>query len=123
MKFDPLPWPGHPGVSRAMRTPSHIALLGNFPPRRCGIATYTEDSWLALRAQTPAPRVDVYAMDDGQVEGYGPDIDRLIPQDDVSAYHAAADAIDASGAQILWVQHEFGIFGGVAIFLHFRAVL
>jgi glycosyltransferase involved in cell wall biosynthesis len=112
MKFDPLPWPGHPAIARAVRTPSHIALLGNFPPRRCGLATYTEDSWLALKAQTPAPRVDVYAMDDGQVEGYGPDITRLIPQDDVAAYHAAADAIDASGAQILWVQHEFGIFGG-----------
>jgi glycosyltransferase involved in cell wall biosynthesis len=114
MKFDPLPWPGHPTIARAVRTPSHIALLGNFPPRRCGIATYTEDSWLALKAQTPAPRVDVYAMDDGQVDGYGPDITRLIPQDDVAAYHAAADAIDASGAQILWVQHEFGIFGGEA---------
>lgn len=112
MKFDPLPWPGHPTIARAVRTPSHIALLGNFPPRRCGLATYTHDSWLALKAHDPAPRVDVYAMDDGQVEGYGPDIDRLIPQDDVAAYHAAAAAIDASGAQILWVQHEFGIFGG-----------
>ncbi len=112
MKFDPLPWPGNPTIARAVRTPSHIALLGNFPPRRCGIATYTEDSWLALKAHTPAPRVDIYAMDDGQVEGYGHDITRLIPQDDVAAYHAAADAIDASGAQILWVQHEFGIFGG-----------
>jgi glycosyltransferase involved in cell wall biosynthesis len=112
MKFDPLPWPGHPSIARAVRAPSHVALLGNFPPRRCGLATYTHDSWLALKAHNPAPRVDVYAMDDGQVEGYGPDIDTLIPQDDVAAYHAAADAIDASGAQILWVQHEFGIFGG-----------
>ncbi len=114
MKFEPLPWPGHSTISRAMRAPTHIALLGNFPPRRCGLATYTHDSWLALKAHNPAPRVDVYAMDDGQVEGYGPDIDRLIPQEDVAAYHAAADAIDASGAQILWVQHEFGIFGGEA---------
>lgn len=114
MKFDPLPWPGHASIARAVRIPSHVALLGNFPPRRCGLATYTHDSWLSLRAHTPAPRVDVYAMDDGQVDGYGPDIDTLIPQDDVAAYHAAADAIDASGAQILWVQHEFGIFGGEA---------
>jgi glycosyltransferase involved in cell wall biosynthesis len=112
MKFDPLPWTGHSSITRAVRAPSHIALLGNFPPRRCGLATYTHDSWLALKGHPSAPRVDVYAMDDGQVEGYGPDIDTLIPQDDVAAYHAAADAIDASGAQILWVQHEFGIFGG-----------
>jgi glycosyltransferase involved in cell wall biosynthesis len=114
MKFDPLPWPGHLTVARATRVPSHVAILGNFPPRRCGLATYTEDSWLALKAHGAASQVDVYAMDDGQVEGYGPEITRLIPQDDVAAYHAAADAIDASGAQILWVQHEFGIFGGEA---------
>ena len=114
MKFNPLPWPGHPTVARAMRAPSHVAILGNFPPRRCGLATYTEDSWLALKAHGATSQVDVYAMDDGQVDGYGPEITRLIPQDDVAAYHAAADAIDASGAQILWVQHEFGIFGGEA---------
>jgi glycosyltransferase involved in cell wall biosynthesis len=114
MKFDPLPWPGHLTVARATRMPSHVAILGNFPPRRCGLATYTEDSWLALKAHGAASQVDVYAMDDGQVEGYGPEITRLIPQDDVAAYHAAADVIDASGAQILWVQHEFGIFGGEA---------
>jgi glycosyltransferase involved in cell wall biosynthesis len=114
MKFDPLPWPGQPLIARTAGTPSHIALLGNFPPRRCGLAMYTHDSWLAFKAHNPSPRVDVYAMDDGQVEGYGTDIERLIPQDDVAAYHAAADAIDASGAQILWVQHEFGIFGGEA---------
>ena len=51
-------------------------------------------------------------MDDGQVEGYGTDITALIPQDDIAAYQRAADAINTSGAQILWIQHEFGIFGG-----------
>lgn len=112
MKFDPLPWPGHSSIARAVRTPSHIALLGNFPPRRCGLATYTEDSFLALTGHPTAPSVDVYAMDDGQVEGYGANITSLIPQDDISAYHRAADAINESGAQILWIQHEFGIFGG-----------
>ena len=114
MKPISLPWPGQPNVTRAIRVPGHIALLGNFPPRRCGLATFTHDSWQALLAHDPAPRVDVYAMDDGQVEGYGSEITRLIPQDDIAAYRQAADAIDASGAQMLWVQHEYGIFGGDA---------
>ena len=114
MKPISLPWLGQPNVTRAMRVPGHIALLGNFPPRRCGLATYTHDSWQALVAHDPAPRVDIYAMDDGQVEGYGSEISRLIPQDDIAAYRMAADAIDASGAQMLWVQHEYGIFGGDA---------
>ncbi|MEP6786019.1 MAG: glycosyltransferase family 4 protein [Sphingomonadales bacterium] len=109
MTFDPLPWPGS---SRSKRVPSHVALLGNFPPRLCGLATYTYDCWQSLSAHPTNPTVDVYAMDDGQVEGYGPEITQLIPQDDITAYQAAADRIDASGAQVLWIQHEYGIFGG-----------
>jgi glycosyltransferase involved in cell wall biosynthesis len=115
MKFEPLPWPGnHRNAQRIARLPAHIALLGNFPPRRCGLATYTYDSWAALRTHASAPRVDVYAMDDGQIETYGRDITRLIAQDDIGAYTTAAEAISASGAQMLWIQHEYGIFGGEA---------
>jgi glycosyltransferase involved in cell wall biosynthesis len=114
MKFDPLPWPGQPMIGRPARLPSSIALLGNFPPRRCGLATYTHDSYLALRDRAIAPCVDVYAMDDGQVEGYGAEISMLVAEQDIAAYIAAADAINSSGAQILWIQHEFGIFGGEA---------
>ena len=113
MKFEPLPWPGAPAIG-SMRRPRHIALLGNFPPRRCGLATYTHDSYLALTAHPGAPRVDLYIMDDGQVDGYGPEVAMLIPDQDISAYQRAADAIDASGADMLWVQHEYGIFGGDA---------
>lgn len=114
MKFEPLPWPGRAGLPSFAAAPRRVALLGNFPPRRCGLATYTADSWAALVASDNAPRIDVYAMDDGQVEGYGDEIAALIPQDDISAYLAAADAIDASGADMLWIQHEYGIFGGIA---------
>lgn len=113
MILDPLAWPGQENLA-PVRTPSHLALLGNFPPRRCGLATYTYDTFLALRAHKTKPHVDVYVMDDGQVDGYGRDVTALIPQDDISAYQRTADAINASGAQILWIQHEFGIFGGVS---------
>lgn len=112
MTSDSLSWHARKVVPRPVRTPSHIALLGNFPPRRCGLATYTQDSFLALRDHPTAPQVDVYAMDDGQVDAYGSDIKLLIPQDDIAAYQRAADDINASGAQILWIQHEYGIFGG-----------
>src|SRR3546814_5058994 len=38
----------------------------------------------------------------------------LIRQDDRLADSEAARAIEDSGAQVLWVQHEYGIYGGVA---------
>lgn len=93
----------------------HIALVGNFLPRKCGLATFTTDCHAALRARFPQMRVDVYAMDDrpGSYD-FPPAVTAAIPQDDRSAYRDAARAIDASGAQVIWVQHEYGIYGGAA---------
>lgn len=93
---------------------SHIAVLGNALPRRCGLATYTSHSVAALREAFPDLKVDHYAMDDGQGIAYGPDVAMTITAGDVSAYVRAAAAIRRSGAQLLWIHHEFGIFGGPA---------
>ncbi|WP_174298060.1 glycosyltransferase family 4 protein [Sphingomonas bacterium] len=93
----------------------HIALIGNFLPRQCGIATYTTDTHAALRASFPKVAVDVYAMDDHHAPyAYPPEVTRSIPQNDLMAYISAARAIEASGAQVIWLQHEYGIFGGAA---------
>lgn len=99
------------GVSRI----EHIALLGNYLPRQCGLATYTTDTYDALVSRFPKLKVDVYAMDDhpGRYD-YPAAVTAAIPQDDRAAYLETARAIEASGAQALWVQHEYGIYGGSA---------
>lgn len=94
---------------------THLALLGNFLPRKCGLATYTTDTYNALGQRYPDLRVDVYAMDDHPGRYDYPDaVTRAIPQHDRAAYLDAARAIEASGAQALWIQHEYGIYGGPA---------
>ena len=92
-----------------------LALIGNYLPRKCGLATFTTDVHTALRDRFPEVEVDVYAMDDhpGRYT-YPPAVTAAIAQDDQAAYAAAARAIEASGAEAIWVQHEYGIFGGVA---------
>jgi glycosyltransferase involved in cell wall biosynthesis len=92
-----------------------LALVGNFLPRKCGLATFTTDVYEALRARFPNTVVDVYAMDDhpGRYD-YPPAVTAAISQDDLSAYVDAARTIEASGAQAIWVQHEYGIYGGSA---------
>ena len=93
----------------------HIALIGNFLPRKCGIATYTTDTYKALRESFPDLAVDVYAMDDHHAPyAYPPEVTRSIPQNDLMAYLSAARLIEGSGAQVIWLQHEYGIFGGAA---------
>lgn len=94
---------------------NHLALIGNYLPRQCGLATFTTHCHQAMVARYPDLTVDVYAMDDHPGRYAYPDaVTATIPQNDLSAYLATARRIEASGAQVLWVQHEYGIFGGSA---------
>jgi glycosyltransferase involved in cell wall biosynthesis len=92
----------------------HIALIGNSVPRRCGIATFTTHCREALAEAFPGLKVDHYAMEDGATPlSYPADV-IPIAQHDPIAYSHAARQIDESGAEAIWLQHEFGIFGGLA---------
>lgn len=94
---------------------NHIAVIGNHPPRMCGIATFTADVREALIAARPGLQADIYAMDDpGSLHAYPAQVVCQIGQNDLSDYRAAARRISESGAQIVCVQHEYGIFGGPA---------
>ncbi len=94
--------------------PARIAVIGNAMPRRCGIATYTSHSVSAMAAAYPDLIIDHYAVDDGHGDISYPDSIHTITQNDRSAYIDAAEAIGDAGTMAIWVQHEFGIFGGAA---------
>jgi glycosyltransferase involved in cell wall biosynthesis len=94
---------------------ARIALLGNFLPRLCGIATFTTYVHQALRERWPDLTVDVYAMvDPGQRYNFPPAVTATIDQEKRDDYHRAAARVQGSGADLLWIQHEYGIFGGTA---------
>lgn len=98
-------------------TPSvqHVALIGNFPPRRCGIATFTADLQSALARANPSLRLSMIAMNDpGQRHPYPPTVGYEISQNQPEAYLAAAEHINALNPDVVSIQHEFGIFGGTA---------
>lgn len=104
---------GPPGFVRPKI--SHIALIGNYLPRRCGIATFTTDIHQAFRSRFPRVQMDVWAMNDGAADYvYPAGVIGTIEQNDPMAYRLAAAEISASGADMVWIQHEFGIFGGEA---------
>lgn len=100
--------------STASRVKS-IALVGNFLPRKCGIATFTKDCHSALRESYLDIDVRVYAMND-QLGGidYPPEVVRTIEEDDVGSYLEAARDIEDADVDAVWVQHEYGIYGGRA---------
>jgi len=89
------------------------AMIGNFPPRKCGIATFTRDSFESLRAALPRTDWSLVAMEDRSAQHeYPAAVTHVIPQDDITAYENVADDLNRSGVEVVFVQHEFGIFGG-----------
>lgn len=90
-----------------------IAMIGNFPPRRCGIATFTADLRSALLAMRPSLECSVTAMTDRD-SGYSycDKVNYEIRQNHRSDYRAAAEHINATEPDVISLQHEYGIFGG-----------
>lgn len=92
-----------------------VAVIGNYQPRRCGIATFTTDIVGALAAAAPATDWPVVAMNDiPQGYDYPPQVRLTIDQHDPRAYGRMAATLNAANVDLVLLQHEYGIFGGVA---------
>jgi glycosyltransferase involved in cell wall biosynthesis len=92
-----------------------IAFVGDYLPRKCGIATFTSDLLEAVAAIHPQSQCLSVAVNDIK-GGYDyPEIVRFeIEEQDLSSYLRAADFLNISNVDIVCLQHEFGIFGGNA---------
>jgi glycosyltransferase involved in cell wall biosynthesis len=106
-------WPEREATLWRPAMPSlRLVHIGSFPPRACGIATYTEDVAAALASAIRVPD-HVVAVEDGDESlSYGRPLLARIQRDDEASYRAAAAAINASGATLVNLQHEYGLFGG-----------
>ncbi len=92
-----------------------VAVIGNYLPRQCGIATFTTDLVEGLSAEAPDMNCWTVAMND-RPEGY-PYPERVrfeIHQNKLSDYRTASQFLNISQTDIVCVQHEFGLFGGPA---------
>lgn len=90
-----------------------IALLGNYAPRRCGIATFTADLADGLAKAYPEIACSVIAMNEpGKRYAYLDRVQCEIAQSDLASYQRAADFLNCSSVDVLCVQHEYGIYGG-----------
>jgi len=94
---------------------THVAVVGNFPPRQCGLATFTRDIHACLHEALPEAQIDVVAMNDkGGDYDYPAAVTHRLAQEDGDAYHRLAEDLNRRGVQAVFVQHEFGIYGGEA---------
>ncbi|HNX30508.1 MAG TPA: glycosyltransferase family 4 protein [Holophaga sp.] len=96
-------------------TPDRIAFFGGYLPRLCGIATFTHDLCEAVAAAAPGVDCFTGAVNDRPERyDYPPRVHYEVDQKDLDSYRRAADFLNFSDAQVLCVQHEFGIYGGPA---------
>ncbi len=92
---------------------NRIAIIGNYVPRQCGIATFTTDLCESIASQFP--QVTSFAIpvnDRPQGYAYPPRVRFELAEDDVTSYHQAADFLNINKVDVVCLQHEFGIFGG-----------
>jgi glycosyltransferase involved in cell wall biosynthesis len=95
--------------------PSRIAVIGNYLPRQCGIATFTTDLCDAIAAEYSSARLSAVPVNDTE-SGYAyPERVRLtLQQDNLPSYEQAADFLNFTNFDLVCLQHEYGIFGGPA---------
>ena len=95
--------------------PSRVAVIGNYLPRKCGIATFTTDLCDAIHAEYGATELLALPVNDTE-EGYSyPARIRFeLSQDDLASYRQAADFLNFNNIDLVCLQHEYGIFGGPA---------
>lgn len=94
-----------------------IAYIGTYPPRECGIGTFTQNLFAAMTNRGKDVRKQhegiVIAMDDQEGSyDYPKEVQLTIRQEQQGDYLEAARFINLSGADVCILEHEFGIFGG-----------
>jgi len=92
-----------------------VAFLGDYLPRKCGIATFTTDLRCSIALAFPEMQCLVVPVNDlASGYDYPPEVRFEISEQDLKSYLRAADFLNITDVDVVCVEHEFGIFGGPA---------
>lgn len=91
---------------------TRIAFVGDYLPRKCGIATFTHDlrGGIAMASGADCIVVPVDDVDGGY--NYRSEVRFQIVEQEIESYRRAADFLNFSDVDVISLQHEFGIYGG-----------
>jgi glycosyltransferase involved in cell wall biosynthesis len=94
-----------------------LAFIGTYPPRECGIGTFTKNLFNAILNKKSSTKLKsegfVVAMNDNDLTyKYPEEVKLTIRQQRQEDYLKAAEFINLSGADLCILEHEFGIYGG-----------
>lgn len=90
-----------------------IAYIATYPPRRCGIGTFTENLLSSMQISKKADiEAKVIAMNNVDLFSYPEEVVLSIQENNADEYLKAADFINNNGFDLCILEHEYGIFGG-----------
>jgi len=100
-------------VLRGQNKSIDAVYISSYVPRKCGIATYTKDLTLAINLINPYSKAKIMALirPDDKID-YPPEVKFKINQYKIDSYIRAAQHINKSKADIVILEHEFGLYGG-----------
>jgi len=91
--------------------PRNIAFLSTYPPRECGLATFTQDLVRELDDIGVLNKPKVIAVSNDNYS-YSDRVIMELKQHERESYIDTAKAINNSDLELLVIEHEYGIFGG-----------
>jgi glycosyltransferase involved in cell wall biosynthesis len=92
-----------------------IAFIGNYLPRKCGIATFTTDLCESIASEYSKLTCFALAMNDVETGYAYPSRVRFeLTENDIVSYRRSADFLNINTVDVVSLQHEYGIFGGTA---------
>lgn len=104
---------GRPQDALAVASVPRTLFMGSFPPRECGIATFTKDVVDSFdRAFGTSSEIIAIDEPGGEVRQYGPEVVARLQQNRRDSYADIAALVNAHPAEALNIQHEYGLFGG-----------
>jgi glycosyltransferase involved in cell wall biosynthesis len=89
-----------------------VGIVSTYPPRSCGIGTFSRDLRLALLAADGVSGVDLVAIVRGDEPDQAAEVVARVHQDRRGEYAAAARLLERRGNDVVVIEHEYGIFGG-----------
>lgn len=90
-----------------------VIYIGSYIPRECGIATFTKDLTTSINVLNPHCLAEIVAVNPPAIHyDYPWEVKFRFDQNDLKTYVDAAKYINQSSAELVCLQHEFGLFGG-----------
>ncbi len=90
-----------------------VAYLSTYPPRECGIATFTQDLVDSIiKQQSLSPPFIVAINEKGGYHDYPVDVKLQVERENRESFESVAHQIKNSGVKMVNIQHEYGLYGG-----------